>query len=309
MKKTICFILISALVFSLCGCFRVDIDLPVSAGTTAPPAEEPSALIPDEPVTLAPVTEAPTTLPTTTEPVSATEYHDDYDLPAYTVPETTTEPAPKTLSEMSQDEVIAYFNKTLNTVKSQNVGFKKSKLTSILDLQLSNSMANSLVSFVKSALLSDTAEETTVNKGESSVGVMSPSGESFVSDISAADVSDVKVTKSGENYVIAVNMKDLVNPDKSSAYGKLFDFMTVEDVVNIYAPKVGATVAKENIEVTFSGCTAELTVDANDNIVKYSTYVKGVMNMKEASIKKVVTINTDLAITLASTTDYTNFVY
>lgn len=306
MKKLLSLCLILALATALSGCFKVDIDLPVNA---VPTSEAPATAAPVEPSTLAPVTEIPTTLPVITEPVSTTEYHDDYDLPAYTVPVTTTEPAPKALSDMSQDEVIAYFNKTLNTVKSQSVGFKKSKLTSILDLKLSNSMANSLVSFVKGALLSDTAEETVVNKGESSVDVMSPSGAAYASDIASADVSSVKVTKSGENYVITVNMKDMTNPDKASSYGKLFDFITVDDVVNTYAPKVGATVAKENIEVVFSGCYAELTVDANDGIVKYTTFVKGIMNMKDASIKKVVTINTDLAVTLGSTTDYTNFVY
>lgn len=309
MKKITALTLVALLLFSFSGCFQVNIDLPNISGATAPAPEVPTTLPVAEPSTIAPGSETLTTLPVTTQAVTTTEYHDDYDLPAYTQAVTTTEAAPKTPAEMSQEELIDYFNRTLNVVKAQNLGFKKTKLTSILDLQLSNSMANSLVSFVKGALLSDTADETTVGKGESSVGVMSPSGESFVANLTAEDVSSVKAAKNGENTVIRVEFRDLTNPDKSSAYGRIFDFMTVEDVVNIYAPKVGATVAKENIEVVFSGCYAELTVDANDKIVNYSTYVNGLMNMKEASIKKVVTINTDLAITLASTTDYTNFVY
>lgn len=313
MKKTVAAFLVFILVLSLTGCFKVNIDLPLLSGTPATdtlPTEE--LPVTDLPTTGMPelTTDPPTTLPAVTEPVSTTEYHDDYDLPAYTTEAPTTTEAPsKTPPEMSPEEVVNYFNDTLNAVKSQKVGFKKSKLTSVLDLQLSNPAANSLVSIVKSALLSDTADEATVKKGDSGIGVMSPSGESYVSKLTPEDVASVKVTNSGENYVITLTLNDLTNPDKTSAYGKVFDFMTADDVVNIYAPKVGATVAKENVEIVFSGCYAELTVDKNDHVVSYTTYVKGVMNMKSATIRKVITINTDLAITLGSTTEYTNFVY
>ena len=54
------------------------------------------------------------------------------------------------------------------------------------------------------------------------------------------------------------------------------------------------------------------TLAYTQNLTMYhidTTYVKGVMNMYNASIKKGVTINTDLAVTLASTTDYTGFAY
>ncbi len=315
MKKLFCVFLAAAAVLTLGGCFDVDIDLKNggASGTTVtdPYSYSPPATQAYVPATQAPVpempsmTDIPTTLPVNV-PVPSTEFHDDYDLPEYN---TTTAAPVKTLEEMTDDEVIGYFNSTLNTVKQQRLGFKKSKLTSVLDVQLSNSAANSVISLIKSALLSDTAEETTVNKGDLSVDVMSPSGADYVSQITADDVTSVKVTKNGDNYVIRIDMKDLVNPDKSSAYGRLFDFITVDDVMNTYAPKVGATVKKENVEVDFSGCYAELTVDPADRIVGYTTYVQGTMNMKNASVKKVITINTDVALSLGSTTEYTNFVY
>lgn len=314
MKKVFCAALAVIVLLAFSGCFKVDIDLPVSANPAAPVTSatvyEPAADIPVIGTEAsAPVAEVITTAAPTVPYTSPTEYHDDYDLPEYNAPPTTVEAPAKSLIEMNDAEVLEYFNKALNAVKQQRAGFKKSKLTSVLDLTFSNPAANSVVSVIKSALLSDTAEETVVNKGDMSVDVMSPSGKDYASRLNTADIAGVKVTKTGDNYVIRVDMNEATNPDENSSYAKIFDFMTVDDVMKIYAPKVGATVAEENIEVSFSGCYAELTVDGADRAVGYRTYVQGVMNMKNATVKKVITINTDVAVTLGSTTDYTNFVY
>lgn len=311
-KHILALVLIAALLFSLCACFKVRVELPVattgayiytntatdSYATQSTAAPLTDATLPTAGTDVSSVT-ASTAAPSTTavQPSSSS-----------VAPSTTV--AAKTPDQMTSSELLAYFNETLNKVKTDKVGFKKSKLTSILDLQLSNSAANTLVGFVKGALLSDTADETTVNKGEDGTNVFSPSGKPYVSTLTDADITSITCTKSANNYVITVAVKSETNPAANgSAMSRGFDFMTVDDVVNIYAPKVGATVAEKDIEVVFSDCTATLTVTPDGKIDNYKTYVKGVMNMYNATVKKVVTINTDLAITLASTTDYTNFVY
>lgn len=330
MKKLLSFVLVAAVAVSFTACFNVNIDTPDIFSSVSPidaepsGAAEPTAYYSAEPTDFSEpaVSEEPASVTEAVRQTEATEFHDDYDLPEYSTAgiivtdnaeessaEESSAAAEKSPVEMSDEELLRYFNKTLNAVKTDKTGFKKSKLTSVLDLQLSNSAANSIVSIVKSALLSDTAEETTVNRGESSDDVMSPSGRSFVSDLTGEDISYIKIGKSGEDYVITVGVKDLVNPDMSSAYGKIFDFVTVDDVINIYAPKVGATVAREDIEVVFSDCYAEATVSPDGRVTGYKTYVKGIMNLNNATVKKVITINTDVAVTLGSTTEYTNFVY
>ena len=313
--KVLSLLLAAAMLFALTACFNVKIVFPETASVTQPtqptnayvPADA-SQTAPSEPTTGEQLTDAPLPTSEPTQPSAP-----DTTAPQPPASEAPTEPATeakKTPDQMSNEELLQFFNTSLNRIKSEKIGFKKSKLTSILDLQLSNSLANTLVGFVKGALLSDTADETTVAKGQDSVSVFSPPGKSYVSTLQPGDLTSISCAKNGDVYVISVAVKSETNPTwEGSAMSRGFDFMTVDDVVNIYAPKVGATVAEKDIEVVFSDCTAKLTVTAEGQVQAFTTYVKGVMNMYNASIKKGVTINTDLAITLASTTDYTDFVY
>lgn len=211
---------------------------------------------------------------------------------------------------MTKQEQLDYFNNNLNNIKSDFPAFKRAKLTTVSDIVLSNKAANTLVGFVKDALLSEEVEEKTAVKGSSNMELMSPDGERFVSQLTLSDISDITVTAQGENYIVTVFIPDAVNPDKESgAYAKIFNFITVNDVVSTYAPKVGATVEKSNIKVKYSGCYAKAMFSPDGKVIAYETYVTCVMSLIDASVKKVVTINTDVDITLVSTTRYTEFSY
>ncbi len=226
--------------------------------------------------------------------------------------ETTTRPSAtvKTPLEMSDAELLEYFNNNLNGIKEEKPGFKRAKLTTVSDIVLSNQAANALVGFVKGALLSEETEEKTASKGSSCNEIMSPDGQRYVSQLNAEDIKDIDIRVEGTNYVVTVTLPDAKNPTKDAGfYAKIFNFITVDDVVNTYAPKVGATVDRKNIEVNYSGCYAKATFSPDGKVVAYDTYVTCVISLKDASIKKVVTINTDVDITLVSTTNYTNFIY
>ena len=161
---------------------------------------------------------------------------------------------------------------------------------------------------MKGALLSEEVEEKTAVKGSPNAELMSPDGQRFVSQLSVEDIESIDVEVEGTNYVVTVKLPAETNPSKDvGAYGKIFNFITVDDVVSTYAPKVGANVDRNNIEVKYSGCYAKAVFDTEGKVVSYSTYVTCVISLKDASIKKVVTINTDVDITLVSTTDYTGF--
>jgi len=295
-----------AMVLSMTGCFNIEIRVPTGsqnvtttvgyqdyttsgyADVTTVPAQE-YTTIPSNTATTAPSTTAPsTTAPSSAKPSSSG----------------------KTPDQMDTEELIEYFNTCLNKIKTNKVGFTKSKLTSVLDLKLSNSAANALVSFVKGALLSETTDVTEVAKGSDSVNIMSPSGSTFVSNVFIGDLEGITCEKSGSDYIITAKVISQTNPEKNSGVmANIFDFITVDDVVSIYAPKVGATVERQNISVVFDGCYAKVTLDSKGNVKNYETYVQGVMNMYDASIKKGITINTDVAISLASKTAYTDFKY
>ncbi|MCH5197550.1 MAG: hypothetical protein J1E34_01475 [Oscillospiraceae bacterium] len=310
LKKTAYIILVLSVIISLSSCFTVTVtpgasNAPSSSVSdfVAPSENLPSETQPQESSESAPASD-PEHLSeqTSSQPESVS-------LEESSVSEEASAGVPKTPDNMSSEELLSLFNSVLNSVKDDKVGFKKSKLTSVADLQLSNSAANTLVGFVKNALLSDTADEAVVNNGESGLDVMSPSGKTYVSSLAMSDIALISCVPSGEGYVIRVAVKGETNPADGGSLSRVFDYITVDDVVNIYAPKVGATVAKDDIEVVFSNCTATLNLNSDGTVKSYSTYVECVMNMYNASIKKVVTINTDLAITLSSTTNYTDFTY
>lgn len=228
-----------------------------------------------------------------------------------TAPESTTAaPAEKVLTEMSKAELLEYFNKNMNLVKESMPAFERAKLTTVSDIKLSNQAANALVSFVKGALLSEETETASASKGQSCVEIMTPTGERYVSQLTMNDIKDVTLKTEGTNYAVTVTLPDAKNPTKDEgAYAKIFNFITVDDVVKTYAPKVGATVDRKNIEVNYSGCYAKAVFSPDGKVVSYDTYVTCVISLKDASIKKVVTINTDVDITLVSETNFTKFSY
>ncbi len=296
MKKIISLVLAFVLVLSFASCMKVNITLPEKNIGVDTGAVENTTAKPQEAVTLPEITTAPAEN-TTAAPQP--------------VPESTTAaPVQKTPLTMSKAELLDWFNLSLNNVKEGMPGFTRAKQTTVADISLSNQLANTLVSFVKGMLLSEEVETKTAAKGQSCVELMSPDGERYVSQLSMADVKDISVMAQGTGYAVTVTLPDAVNPTKDEgAYAKIFNFITVDDVINTYAPKVGATVARNNIKVTYSGCTAKAVISPDGKIESYNTYVTCVVSLKDATVKKGVTINTDVEFTLVSTTDYTNFAY
>ncbi len=301
MKKTLS-ILITLLItaLSLSSCMKVNITLPQqNIGAGQAPAVSTTA---EQLITLPPVV-AETTAPaieTTSPAVEETKPQ-----------EITTEPAAqKTPLEMTDEELLTWFNTSLNNVKEGMPAFERAKLTTVSDIVLSNQLANTLVGFVKGALLSEETEIKTAEKGQSCVEIMSPDGERYVSNLDISDIKDIKADAKGTSYEVTVTMPDAKNPDRNSgAYAKIFNFITVDDVVSTYAPKVGATVERKDIEVNYSGCYAKALISPDGKIEAYDTYVTCVMSLKNASIKKGVTISTDVDITLESNTNFTKFAY
>lgn len=279
--------------------------LPPVADTTFPGIVETTTLPTVESTTLPPVVEN-TTLPpvvenTTLPPVVETT------LPP--VVETTTQPAVKTPDTMTNQELLDFFNSSVNALKSNKVGFTRSKLTTMQDLVLSNSLANSLVGLVKGMLFSDETEYATAVKGQSNNDLLPPSGQPFASSLTLNDVKNISVQKNGNNYVITVVGVDCVNPTTASPCAKVFDYLTIDDVMNTYVPKVGATVAREDVGVSFKNSKAILTVSANGVVSGYETQTYNYLTMKNASIKKGVTISTDLDVTLYTVTKFYDFQY
>ncbi len=227
---------------------------------------------------------------------------------APSVDNTTQTTAEATQTAFATDqEKLDFFNASLNKIKAQNAGFTKSKKTVGTDMELSNPLVNAVASALKDSLLPNDTTVTTVNKGESSVDIMYPPGKDYVSALTLADCSSIVCEQSGSDYIITVSLADATNPDATnSAYAKIFEFITVDDIMDTYAPNMNATVERENVFFDFSGCYAKATISADGTPIAYETFVNGTMRLTEGKIKG---FTTDLNIVLSSTTTFTDFVW
>lgn len=214
-----------------------------------------------------------------------------------------------TAATKSDEELLAMFNKAVNALKTDGPSFSKSKRTQTADIQLSNPLAQAYVSVAKDKYLSDETVVTDVKKGDkaNAVAVVSPDGENYVSKLTMGDIKSISHTvKSDGNYEITINMPDATNPDLASSYGKVFEFMLIDDVMNTYAPNMGATVDRANVTLKYTGCYAKAVVTPDGKLVSYETKVNANMILKDA---KISVVTTDLDVVLFSDTSYTKIVW
>ncbi len=209
----------------------------------------------------------------------------------------------------TDEQWLTFFNDAVNKLKTEAPAMTKSKQTKTADIQLSNPLGDAYVSAAKDKYLSDEVVETPIAKGDkaSAQANVSPDGASYVSTLTLADIKSISGKTDGNgNYVINIAMNDVSNPDKQSSYGKIFQFMLVDDVMNTYAPDMGATVDRSNVELKYSGCSATATITPDGKVVSYETTVNANMILRNAKVK---IINTDLDATLYSITKYYNITW
>lgn len=238
-------------------------------------------------------------------PAANTPAADTQQTPAASTPAAPVAGVPASLT--TDQEKLDFFNSSLNKIKASDAGFTKSKQTLGSDMKLSNALVNAVASAMKDSLLPNDTVVTTVNKGEKSTDILYPPGKDYVSALTLADCSSITCEQEGENYVITVGIADATNPDsENSAYAKIFEFITVDDIMNTYAPNMNATVERENVFFDFSGCYAKAKITPDGTPLYYETFVNGTMRLTGGKVKG---FTTDLSIVLSSTTVFKDFVW
>lgn len=221
----------------------------------------------------------------------------------------TTAPAP-TNGPQTDAEYLEFFNTALNKLKTDTPALTKEKQVKTTDVQLSNPLGQSVVSLVKERFLSEEVVSTPIAKGDkaSAIANISPDGKDFVSTLTMSDIKSITHTTDGSgNYVITVNAPDMTSPDPvNSPYAKVFIFLTIDDVMNTYAPDIGATVDRNNVSLEFKNCSATATITPDGKVVAYETTLNINMILQGA---KISVITTDVDATLFSHTVYKDIVW
>jgi hypothetical protein len=98
-------------------------------------------------------------------------------------------------------------------------------------------------------------------------------------------------------------MNDESNPDKQSSYGKIFQFMPVDDFINVYALNNGMTVEKNNVELRYDNCYATATITPDGKVISYETMINANVSILNA---RYMIINTNIDATFYTVTKYYN---
>ncbi|MBO5935012.1 MAG: hypothetical protein J6Q94_05925 [Clostridia bacterium] len=262
---------------------------------------------------------------TTTTPIVQNDQYVQNDVPvvndqnvATTAPQNTDAPAtpdsnnstPSNTSAPQTDaEWLAFFNTALNKLKTDGPALTKEKQVVTSDIKLSNPLGNSVVSVVKDQLLSEELITTPIAKGDKAAAIanISPDGKNYVSTLTMSDIKSIThKTDSNGNYVITINAPEMTNPEVSGPYGKVFIFLTVDEVMDSYAPDIGATVERSKVKLLFSDCSATATISPDGKVVAYETTLNINMILQDA---KIAVITTDVDAKLLSHTEYKNIVW
>lgn len=259
---------------------------------------------------------------TTTSPIIQNDQYVQNDVPvvndqniATTAPQNTDTPAtpdsnnstPSNTSAPQTDaEWLAFFNTALNKLKTDGPALTKEKQVVTTDIQLSNPLGNTVVSAVKSQLLDEELITTPIAKGDKAAAIanISPDGKNYVSTLTMSDIKSIThKTDSNGNYVITINAPEMTNPEVSGPYGKVFIFLTVDEVMDSYAPDIGATVERSKVKLLFSDCSATATISPDGKVISYETTLNINMILQDA---KIAVITTDVDAKLLSKTKYIN---
>ena len=268
---------------------------PPVADTTAPQVQTPENTTASQVVVPETTTAAPVQTPENTTAAPA----DD----------NTTAPAP-TNGPQTDAEFLEFFNTSLNKLKTDTPALTKEKQVKTTDVQLSNPLGQSVVSLVKEKFLSEEVVSTPIAKGDKAAAIanISPDGKDFVSTLTMSDIKSIThTTDANGNYVITVNAPDMTSPDPvNSPYAKVFIFLTIDDVMNTYAPDIGATVDRNNVSLVFKNCSATATITPDGKVVAYETTLNINMILQGA---KISVITTDVDASLLSHTVYKDIVW
>lgn len=206
-------------------------------------------------------------------------------------------------------EWLEFFNTALNKLKTDGPALTKEKQVVTTDIQLSNPLGQTVVAVAKDQLLDEELVTTPIAKGDKAAAIanISPDGKDYVSTLTMSDIKSIThTTDANGNYVITINAPEMTNPEVSGPYGKVFIFLTVDEVMESYAPDIGATVDRSNVTLLFSDCSATATISPDGRVVAYETTLNINMILKDA---KIAVITTDVDAKLLSKTHYKDIVW
>lgn len=182
-----------------------------------------------------PATEAPTTAPCSTTAPSTTTPTTNPTTKPTSAPTTkpTTNPTTKPTTEPStkpatKTQIISFFNAATKKASSSNGGFDKITQVTINKMEPSVLASIGAIKSVVEGFVGAGTRGERIEKGSGKSGALK------ASSLNENDVISQSITESGSNYIITLNIKGGVNPEKNnSSIGRLTDdYKSRTDIIN-----------------------------------------------------------------------------
>lgn len=279
-------LLAAALVFVFAGCNN-DTDT-----ETTDPTTDAATLAPTEAPTGAETTQPPTEAPTE----ATTAPPEDIDAP------------PANLGDLSQEEQLAYFNKALNRVRAEKPGYTRTEQLKIENMNFTGVVraVQGIINGVAQDLMPGDLKTESIAKGaDNKTKFMSENANP--SELRLQDINSIKSTKSGDNWVIELSVKNATNPQKGlgSTVSRIASMQTREEILDSIMGSNNLIKADYNkATVTYKAVAAKATVNAQGQVIEASN---GFDVAADAKGVKISFLSTDATFTQTSRWTYKNF--
>lgn len=213
---------------------------------------------------------------------------------------TTQSSAPSTGAPAATEEIVNLFNEAINKVKTDATKVTKNYEHRKYD-DVNSVVPSALSSLAKTMMdkyMGDDTEPIEYATKEDIIANYQVPGESYCSQLTAADVTSATCTDNGTEYEIVLNIAENVNPVQGSGIGAVCDIISSEQVTS---NEMVSSILKE-FTITYSGCIVKCKIDKATNRVTWANYLTPLTIDAKASI---VVATVDAKVILSFEKDYT----
>lgn len=166
----------------------------------------------------------------------------------------------------STEELVAYFNKCANKVKTEATKVVKNyEKRNVNSLEVPKVLESVAGTFINEAMADDTEPITYATKEEIKENFIVP-GQDYVSCLKASDVVKADCKDNGNEYVIYFKLKDEKNPKAGSGVGSVCDVIETHEI----AEKAPSFV--KEFSATYSNCEVTATIDKETGRMVHAIY-------------------------------------
>lgn len=215
---------------------------------------------------------------------------------------------PANLDELTQAEQLAYFNLVVNRVREEKPGFQQRERTLIDSVRsgsaLIQSLSEGIIAIVAS--LFSTWEQSGVAAGQSNEGLFL-SENANASDLRPEDIISISCVKEGDNWVIALLIKEETDPAPGlgSANARIASIITKDELIEGMT-EVGVTADPADMSARHFNGFASVTVNEQGKVIAAANGYQVCVEIDKITISTITTIE-DTAITLNMEAQYAYF--